>query len=215
MIKKKDSGGETMATHQKIINTERKIKQAFIYLGNTKGLEKLTVSDVTKYAHINRSTFYAHYEDKIALTRHFEDEVLNKMHTVMESNLAETMINQRADDENLRTYPAVIQMIQFIHQEFDLIKVLMVDAQFYDAVKDQLRQIIDRDLFMVKGSTRMTAKLPDNYAHEIVLASILSVVQVWVHQGNPESPEEISQIIMRMLYMSPYQLLGIEETTDK
>ncbi|KRM77721.1 TetR/AcrR family transcriptional regulator [Secundilactobacillus collinoides] len=204
-----------MATHQKIINTERKIKQAFIYLGNTKGLEKLTVSDVTKYAHINRSTFYAHYEDKIALTRHFEDEVLNKMHTVMESNLAETMINQRADDENLRTYPAVIQMIQFIHQEFDLIKVLMVDAQFYDAVKDQLRQIIDRDLFMVKGSTRMTAKLPDNYAHEIVLASILSVVQVWVHQGNPESPEEISQIIMRMLYMSPYQLLGIEETTDK
>lgn len=204
-----------MATHQKIINTERRIKQAFIYLGNTKGLEKLTVSDVTKYAHINRSTFYAHYEDKIALTRHFEDEVLNKMHTVMESNLAETMINQRADDENLRTYPAVIQMIQFIHQEFDLIKVLMVDAQFYDAVKDQLRQIIDRDLFMVKGSTRMTAKLPDNYAHEIVLASILSVVQVWVHQGNPESPEEISQIIMRMLYMSPYQLLGIEETTDK
>lgn len=204
-----------MATHQKIINTERKIKQAFIYLGNTKGLEKLTVSDVTKYAHINRSTFYAHYEDKIALTRHFEDEVLNKMHTVMESNLAETMINQRADDENLRTYPAVIQMIQFIHQEFDLIKVLMVDAQFYDAVKDQLRQIIDRDLFMVKGSTRMTAKLPDNYAHEIVLASILSVVQVWVHQGNPESPEEISQIIMRMLYMSPYQLLGIEETIDK
>ena len=204
-----------MATHQKIINTERKIKQAFIYLGNTKGLEKLTVSDVTKYAHINRSTFYAHYEDKIALTRHFEDEVLNKMHTVMESNLAETMINQRADDENLRTYPAVIQMIQFIHQEFDLIKVLMVDAQFYDAVKDQLRQIIDRDLFMVKVSTRMTAKLPDNYAHEIVLASILSVVQVWVHQGNPESPEEISQIIMRMLYMSPYQLLGIEETTDK
>lgn len=204
-----------MATHQKIINTERKIKQAFIYLGNTKGLEKLTVSDVTKYAHINRSTFYAHYEDKIALTRHFEDEVLNKMHTVMESNLAETMINQRADDENLRTYPAVIQMIQFIHQEFDLIKVLMVDAQFYDAVKDQLRQIIDRDFFMVKGSTRMTAKLPDNYAHEIVLASILSVVQVWVHQGNPESPEEISQIIMRMLYMSPYQLLGIEETTDK
>ncbi|WP_243676610.1 TetR/AcrR family transcriptional regulator [Secundilactobacillus collinoides] len=184
-----------MATHQKIINTERKIKQAFIYLGNTKGLEKLTVSDVTKYAHINRSTFYAHYEDKIALTRHFEDEVLNKMHTVMESNLAETMINQRADDENLRTYPAVIQMIQFIHQEFDLIKVLMVDAQFYDAVKDQLRQIIDRDLFMVKGSTRMTAKLPDNYAHEIVLASILSVVQVWVHQGTRNHRKKFPKLL--------------------
>lgn len=200
-----------MATHQKIVNTERKIKQAFIYLGNTKGLDKLTVSDVTKYAQINRSTFYAHYEDKIALTRHFEDQILNEMHTVMDTNLAETMIYQRADDENLHTYPAVTQMIQFIYQEFELIKVLIADAQFYDAVKERLRQIIDRDLYMVKGSTRMSTRLPDNYAHEIVLSGILSVIQVWLSQGNPETPEEISEIIMRTRYMSPYQLLGIDE----
>lgn len=201
-----------MATHQKIVNTERKIKQAFIYLGNTKGLDKLTVSDVTKYAQINRSTFYAHYEDKIALTRHFEDQILNEMHTVMDTNLAETMIYQRADDENLHTYPAVTQMIQFIYQEFELIKVLIADAQFYDAVKERLRQIIDRDLYMVKGSTRMSTRLPDNYAHEIVLSGILSVIQVWLSQGNPETPEEISDIIMRTRYMSPYQLLGIDES---
>lgn len=63
-----------MTTHAKVTKTQQKIKEAFIYLIHTKGFERLTISDITKYAHINRSTFYAHYQDKFDLIQFFEQE---------------------------------------------------------------------------------------------------------------------------------------------
>lgn len=39
----------------------------------------------------------------------------------------------------------------------------------------------------------------------------MSVIKVWLAEGNPDSPEEISDIIMKTRYMSPFQLLGIDE----
>ena len=45
-----------MSVHQKIATTERKIKAAFIYLVNEKGLSHITVKDITEAANINRST---------------------------------------------------------------------------------------------------------------------------------------------------------------
>ncbi len=42
----------------------------------------------------------------------------------------------------------------------------------------------------------------------------MSIIKVWLLEGNPESPEEISKIIMKTRYMSPYDLLGIDEKSD-
>lgn len=46
-----------MSVHQKIATTERKIKAAFIYLVNEKGLSHITVKDITEAANINRRHF--------------------------------------------------------------------------------------------------------------------------------------------------------------
>ncbi|MCP9333784.1 TetR/AcrR family transcriptional regulator [Lentilactobacillus hilgardii] len=203
-----------MAVHQKVIQTERKIRSAFIYLAETKGVDRMTVSDITKYAKINRSTFYAHYQDKFAMIDHFENQILTDIQDLMKNNLTDTMTYQDLSSGKPQTYPVVDKIIQYIDREFNLIRVLLGpkgDGRLEERVKQVLTEIIDADLFRLKGEMGMTKQIPANFAHEIIVSGLMSIIKVWLSEGNPESPKEISEIIMKTRYMSPFDILGVEE----
>lgn len=55
--------------------TKRSIYNAFIELRAKKPLEKLTVKELCEKALINKSTFYAHYNDIYDLSEAIEDEI--------------------------------------------------------------------------------------------------------------------------------------------
>ena len=53
----------------RIARTDRAIEQAFMELREKNPLEKIKIKDLCAMACINKSTFYAHYEDIYALAR--------------------------------------------------------------------------------------------------------------------------------------------------
>ena len=59
--------------------TEQKIKDSVMSLLNDKNLEQITVQDICKESAINRSTFYAHYQDIPSLLNKLEDDIHKKM----------------------------------------------------------------------------------------------------------------------------------------
>ena len=54
---------------QRQTTTKSDIKEAFIQLLATRSLEDITISQLTKKAGVNRSTFYLHYLDKTGFFR--------------------------------------------------------------------------------------------------------------------------------------------------
>ena len=48
----------------RVIKTKQLIKDCFLELIEEKGYSKVTITDITKKAMINRNTFYLHYIDK-------------------------------------------------------------------------------------------------------------------------------------------------------
>ena len=65
-----------MSDNRRVKMTKRMMKEALIDLMDQKPLEKITVTEICKSADVNRSTFYAYYEDISALMLEIEDEVL-------------------------------------------------------------------------------------------------------------------------------------------
>ena len=63
----------------RIEKTERAIKQAFMELRAEKPLEKIRVKELCDRACINKSTFYAHYEDIYALSSGLETKVIGNI----------------------------------------------------------------------------------------------------------------------------------------
>ena len=89
----------------RIQRTKRNIYNAFIELRSKKPLEKITITELSELAFINKATFYTHYQDIYDLSEQLENEaiitvlndipnpqnlVLNPKHAVFELHTAIT-----------------------------------------------------------------------------------------------------------------------------
>lgn len=63
----------------RVKRTRRQLEQSFLELLEEKGFQSTTVRDITDRATVNRATFYAHFEDKVALLDHVIHESFEQM----------------------------------------------------------------------------------------------------------------------------------------
>ena len=60
----------------RIEKTDRAIEKAFLELRSKMPLEKIKIKELCALACVNKSTFYAHYEDIYALSSRLEDKLI-------------------------------------------------------------------------------------------------------------------------------------------
>ena len=68
---------------QRQTTTKSDIKEAFIQLLATRNLEDITISQLTKKAGVNRSTFYLHYLDKQDFLEQLKEETLTTVRMIL------------------------------------------------------------------------------------------------------------------------------------
>ncbi len=81
------------------------------------------------------------------------------------------------------------------------------DPNFVQKFKDLLRELL---ISRVKESDTLHLSLqglPQDYAYEILLNNVASVVLLWIKKGDVESIEDIATIIAKAKEISPYQIL--------
>ena len=71
----------------RIVRTRHALQGALLELARDRPLDDITVGDITKRAHVNRSSFYLHYTDKDTLL----------------ADALEMQIDRSTGDEDLRT----------------------------------------------------------------------------------------------------------------
>ena len=78
---------------QRQTTTKSDIKEAFIQLLATRNLEDITISQLTKKAGVNRSTFYLHYLDKQDFLEQLKEETITTVRMILRK---ETFLSQRS-----------------------------------------------------------------------------------------------------------------------
>ncbi len=73
-------------TDLRIIKTKKVLFEALLNLMKEKNFDKIKISDICEEALINRSTFYAHYEDKYELLIALIEELKNKILDELKDN---------------------------------------------------------------------------------------------------------------------------------
>ena len=71
----------------RVIKTKKMIYTALVELMKEKTFEEIKVSDICEKALINRSTFYAHYEDKYELLIDFIKDLKMVLQKAKEENI--------------------------------------------------------------------------------------------------------------------------------
>lgn len=200
-----------MKSEKRFIKTEEAIKQAVTKLINLEGLDKFTVRQVTAYAGINRTTFYRHYMDKPDLIEKYRERILDNFQKFINQGLNETLNFQDPFSE-MKPYSMFVKIIKMIADDEDFYRAwlgekgdLKTRAQliklFHTNYKIRLEQLTEK--------RQKQAIIPMEFASELIVRQLWSILSIWLHQKDPMPAEEIIDITMKTRFISPYELAGL------
>lgn len=198
----------------RVIKTQQAIKMAVISLIEEKGMDAVTVKDITQKAQINRGTFYAHYQDKFDCLEKWENEIIHGIQQIAETNaltIQQALNSQAAFPE---TFNLAILMLEYIDQHHDFMRV-MLGKNGNLAFQTKLKQIIWEALLQHVIIDDTQFRIPKKYFIAYVASAHVGVIQQWLNQKERESPVTIAHIIAMMTENGPLEAITFKSLHSK
>ncbi|MEA5078693.1 MAG: TetR-like C-terminal domain-containing protein [Anaerolineaceae bacterium] len=170
--------------------TKLAIKESLVELMQTNPISKISVKMICDAADINRSTFYAHYQDQYDLLTKIEKEVITD---IKEHVLPISFIEQSVTALSMFT-----QMLEYVKANAPLFKVLLSgngDASFQNEL-------------MYLGQEKLIEELSDEnqldprvmkYLELYAISGVESIVYKWVTDGCIDETDKLSEMIFTLL----------------
>ncbi len=172
----------------RVQRTHKLILEALLELTAQKGFSTLTVSDITKYAGINRATFYRHYQDKFDLLNAYAQAVFEMLEERPQIS------NEESDDQ---IYGRLIKVLDHIRTNSRFYCVMLGkngDPGFTDKIRQYIVKRIWRSL---PPDLHMDNNALDLYVAYSSSASVGAVLW-WLEHEFPYSSEEMVAFIRQL-----------------
>ena len=169
----------------RIQRTKSSIKEAFLSLRSKKPIEKITVTELTKQANINKATFYLHYSDIYALSDEIENGVIDEI--LMDLQVQDRFFEdpQQYANEIFNAIVAHREQLDYIFSGSrnsmfsdkieDRIKALLFTSypDFYSPKNDVILSFLIQGIFHTVKTARMTGDMTDKYKELSKLCSLV------------------------------------------
>ena len=176
----------------RVQRTHKLVLEALLDLTAQKGFSALTVSDITKYAGINRATFYRHYRDKFDLLDHYARAVYDLLDIPLEAGPQKSNIT-----EANQIFQRLITILDHIQANAKFYRVILGkngDPVFTDKIRQYVQKRIRRSLPIGPQNDEMSIDLYVSYSSSASVGAILW----WLEHDMPYSPEEMATILYQL-----------------
>lgn len=171
-------------------NTHRKIKEYTRKFMEKRELSQITVSELCKAAAINRSTFYAHFEDIYDVVFQIEADLEEELlHTYALTDL-------KGDSaEVVKAYQTVLLQHILNHRRF--YQTLFNDPQ--SPVVKKLLDILKSGVIAPLFHQLSVEPRTGTYYFNFAVSGFIAVIQQWINANCPETPEQLADILFEMM----------------
>lgn len=174
-----------MPENRRVRMTKNMMKEAVLELLEQKPLDKITVTDVCENADVNRSTFYAYYEDIVQLLREIEDDVLNQLPVSPDAPGAYT---------NERFLSTLVDFFDYVRVNERRFRILIVqrDSSSFN------NRLVNTVMEKYKNLTKTEDGLPDRYAYVYCVSGVIGIMKEWINGNFPISTRAFAEIVLQM-----------------
>lgn len=173
-----------MAEDKRIIHTKERIHHAMLICLDSTSLDKVTVMQICETAGINRSTFYAHYHNPLALYRLMEQSMIDRMNQYFESLKCKSI-----------SYSEFLQyFLGYFYENSELFLALYKT----DSVSLKKASV---DLVVSYGFLSDTISEDKmTYVFEYYVSGVFSVIARWLREDRLKSIDEMAKLLYRLTY---------------
>lgn len=172
-------------TDLRIVKTRTNIKNSLIDLLAEKNVSKITVTELSEKAMINRKTFYRHY--------HTVQDVVDDINYDMINDVISHAKKSDRDGNNLVNQLNFIG-ISIVENKEQINKILKNSPEVFGSGRsvELLKRFIEvsiRPVLNFKNETKL------KYLVEFVVSGFISVYVRWFNDGCAESPEKLADAV--------------------
>ncbi|MCR5004393.1 MAG: TetR family transcriptional regulator C-terminal domain-containing protein [Clostridiales bacterium] len=161
--------------------TKLLLRTALIELMQEKPISQITIRALCEKADLNRTTFYLHYTDQMALLRDVEQEVLHQT--------VEHMQHIHTDRRTTKLVSAFLEYVQKNDLTFRTLLCRDESEGFRRRFVETLMRMIGSELPMYGDDVRT------QYVLSFLMYGSLYVIIQWVESGYKESVEQIAKLL--------------------
>lgn len=193
---------------RRVIRTKQVILEALVTLIEEKGIDAVTVKDITRKANINRGTFYLHYQDKTDLLEKTVADIMEECQALLlQSN--SLVIKEYVNSNNPPLF--MVSLFEYFDQNASLIRAFLSmkgDLSF----QEQFKNIIWSNLFEKELSVHIKKDnllVPSDYLVIYLISAHLGVIQHWLEKEQRETPQEMASILYHLSFRGPLYAAGV------
>lgn len=201
------------APDKRTVRTKKLLREALLDLTEEKGLEKITVSDLTSRAEINRGTFYLHYKDVRDLYEQFMEEVLAGWSEIGRNfDFLEVL---RCEGKN-EPYPGLVAVFEYCNRNARFCSVILGpngDPTFARHIQEMMKERILSKLSLLNSNYQdAQLKVPPDYVMAYMTSANVGLIRHWFETGQQQSPRDLAMIMTRIVTQGPLAALGISRS---
>ena len=175
-----------MKESRKTQYTRRALMDGLVELMKHKPFDRITVKELCDYTDVNRSTFYAHYEDIYALLRAIEEETLAWMNQYV---------------EELSGVQGREAIVRFLERYFEF---LIKNSRYLQVLMSEQGSLAFQKKIYAstcKGfgaESKFQGPIEENLRFHFMLHGGIGITQQWLKNGLKETPGELAEMIYDM-----------------
>lgn len=174
-----------MAENRRVRMTKKIIKDALLELLDKKPLDKITVTDICNTADLNRSTFYAHYEDAAQVLREIESDVMQQL--PVDSDFL-------TEGNGDRFFNMLTDFFRYVKENEKLFRILLLKTGRVNFNQHLASTIMGK----YHKQNLIRDSLIERYQYIYCVNGALELLKEWVSSGFPIDERKFAEIIMRM-----------------
>jgi len=175
-----------MKESRKTQYTRKALADGLIELMKNKPFDRITVKELCDYTDVNRSTFYAHYEDIYALLHAIEEETLEWMNQYVEK-----LSGMQSREDIVRSLERYFELLI---KNSKYLQVLMSEQGSLAFQK----KIYASTCKVLGVESKFQEPIEENLRFHFMLHGGIGITQQWLKNGLRETPRELAEMIYDM-----------------
>lgn len=191
--------------------TKQLLRKALLDIIAEKGVDGITVTDITNRADVNRGTFYLHYQDAPDMLNQIMNEIMMSLFALMQEMDPVAMRQFAVKDI---PYPSMVRLLTEFANNADFLKVMLGpkgDPSFAQRIMSEFTSRISNRLAQWQPSDD-NMLIPRDYLIAYISSANFGVVKHWLEMDANLSPEELTLILMNISNLGPMSMTGLPKS---
>ncbi len=163
--------------------TRQKFVDAFWTLAKEKPVSKIAVSEVTRLAGYNRSTFYEYFLDTDDLLSYIEDDLIEEV----KRTASQTVVENKSLSDFFATVFALM------NEKIYILLGPNGDSSFFPRVKSELVPLVSQNLPITVDTENF------DYLVSFANSAVFGILEHWNDKNKDISAEEICDLLQRLV----------------